>query len=224
MERISPALLKILGENLCRSSSSRRRLRAPLVIGGSNDDGVRLAYEAMRVQDIFVAMLESRRFEVCEFSLANYLTLRSTGHDWLTAVPVFPYRAFRHGLAVTRRDSALTSLTQLSGKRIGVEDYSMTAAVWFRGLLEDEYGVDPRSITWVTRRKQRSPSRSTPESIERCLSRRAALEASDAMLGFSLKDACCGGRAMAAYHHSRSASRRAAFTSAHRSTPSCTAS
>ena len=31
----------------------------------------------------------------------------------------------------------------------------MTAAVWFRGLLRDEYGVDHRSITWVTRQKQR---------------------------------------------------------------------
>ena len=100
-------------------------------------DGVTLAYEAKPTRDIFVRMLESRAFEICEFSLANYITLRATGQHWLKAVPVFPSRAFRHGLAVTQRDSPLHGLAQLSGKRIGLEDYSMTAAVWFRGLLQD---------------------------------------------------------------------------------------
>ena len=101
-------------------------------IAGEYAGGLRLAYKPMRVQDIFVAMLKERRFEVCEFSLANYIILRARGEHWLTAVSVFPFRAFRHSLAITRRDSKLTGLDQLAGKRIGVEDYSMTAAVWFR--------------------------------------------------------------------------------------------
>jgi 4,5-dihydroxyphthalate decarboxylase len=125
---------------------------------GGEVAGARLCYATMRrVQEIFVGMLETRRFEICEFSLANYITLRGAGERWLTAIPVFPSRVFRHGLAVTRRDSALTRLEDLAGKRIGVPDYSMTAAVWFRGLLEEEYGVDLQSITWVTRAKQRFP-------------------------------------------------------------------
>src|SRR5258708_7289552 len=119
-----------------------------LDIPGEYRDGIRIGYAPMRVQDIFVAMLKERRFQPCEFSLANYLILHAGTDRWLTAVPVFPFRAFRHSLAVTRRDSTLTSLDQLAGTRIGVEDYSMTAAVWFRGLIEDEYGVDHRSITW----------------------------------------------------------------------------
>ena len=45
----------------------------------------------------------------------------------------FRQRAFRHGLAVTLHESPLESLAALAGKRVGVEDYSMTAAVWFRG-------------------------------------------------------------------------------------------
>lgn len=152
--------------------------------------GVHLAYEPMRVQDIFVAMLESRRFEACEFSLANYLTLRASGQHWLTAVPVFLNRAFRHALAVTRRDSALTSLAQLAGKRVGVEDYSMTAAVWFRGLLREEYGVDHRAITWVTRPKQRFPfpDDATVETNETPLEDLLSEGHIDALLAMSLKD------------------------------------
>jgi 4,5-dihydroxyphthalate decarboxylase len=153
--------------------------------------GVHLSYAATPVQQIFVPMLESRRFEICEFSLANYLTLRAAGETWLTAVPVFPMRAFRHGLAVTRKDSTLERLDALAGKRVGVEDYSMTAAVWFRGLLQEEYGVDPRSIAWVTRAKQRFPfpEGARVDKTERVLEDLLCEGAIDAMLGFGLEDA-----------------------------------
>jgi 4,5-dihydroxyphthalate decarboxylase len=116
-----------------------------------------IGYDVMSVRETFVAMVPGRALQACEFSLANYITLRGTGHDGLTAIPVFPYRAFRHSLPVTRKESRLTSLSELAGCRIGVDDYSMTAAVWFRALLRDEYGVDHRSITWVTGRTQRLP-------------------------------------------------------------------
>jgi 4,5-dihydroxyphthalate decarboxylase len=153
--------------------------------------GVQLTYAPMAVQNIFVPMLETRRFEICEFSLANYLTLRAAGESWLTAVPVFPMRAFRHGLVTTRKDSTLESLDALAGKRVGLEDYSMTAAVWFRGLLQEEYGVDPRSIMWVTRAKQRFPfpDGARVEKTDRALEDLLCDGAIDAMLAVGHQDA-----------------------------------
>jgi 4,5-dihydroxyphthalate decarboxylase len=161
-----------------------------LAIAGRHD-GVPFGYEVMRIHDIFARMHASRPFEVCEFSLANYLTLRATGQDWLTAIPVFPYRAFRHSLAITHRESGITSLGQLTGKRIGVEDYSMTAAVWFRALLREEYGVDHRSIRWVTGPKQRFPfpAGATVETSEADLEQLLCERAIDALLAFSPRDA-----------------------------------
>jgi 4,5-dihydroxyphthalate decarboxylase len=144
----------------------------------------------MPVREIFIGMLEERRFEACEFSLANYITLRGRGERWLHAIPVFPYRAFRHGFAVTRRDSALTSLRDLEGMRVGVEDYSMTAAVWFRGLLHDEFGIDARSINWVTCEKQRFafPGGANIEATRGDLEEMLVSGAIDVLLGFSLRD------------------------------------
>src|SRR5688572_13839204 len=152
---------------------------------------ITFGYEPMRVGDTFAAMVRGGALEVCEFSLANYLTLRSTGNDWLTAIPVFPYRAFRQSLAVTRKESALSSLTELGGRRVGVEDYSMTAAVWFRALLREEYGVDHRSITWVTRPTQRlpRPAGATVETTDADLERLASDGAIDALLAVSSRDA-----------------------------------
>lgn len=160
-------------------------------IAGEYGNGVRLGYETMPLQKIFVEMLTSRRFEICEFSLANYIMLRAQGQDWLTAIAIFPFRAFRHSLAVTRRDSALTDPRQLAGSRIGVEDYSMTAAVWFRGLLASEYGVDHRSITWVTYSNQRFelPTNATVETTSGDLEDLLCAGKIDALLGFSLRDA-----------------------------------
>jgi 4,5-dihydroxyphthalate decarboxylase len=176
-------------------------MREVLLYGGEHEhvgdlstgtDGtLRLTYRMLGLQQIFASMIAERCFEACEFSLANYLILRSTGQDWLTAVPVFPYRAFRHALAVTRRDSALTDLAQLAGRRVALEDYSMTAAVWVRALLSSDYGVDHRSITWVTRRAQRLPipAGARVERTDADLESLLLAGEVDAMLGFGLRDA-----------------------------------
>jgi 4,5-dihydroxyphthalate decarboxylase len=119
--------------------------------------GIEVGYEAMSLQELFPRMLATRCYEVCEFSLANYLMVCGSGDRWLSALPVFPHRVFRHSMAITRKDSALTDFRDLAGRKVAVPDYSMTAAVWVRGLLRTDYGVDHRSITWVTPRKQRMP-------------------------------------------------------------------
>lgn len=153
--------------------------------------GIELRYQPTPLQGLFARMLATRCYEVCEFSLANYLIVRASGERWLSALPVFPYRAFRHSLVVTRRDSSLTDLSQLARRRIGVPDYSMTAAVWVRALLRSEYGVDHRTITWVTPREQRLaiPSGTRIEYADDDLETLLLAGGLDAMLGFSPRDA-----------------------------------
>ncbi|HYC48432.1 MAG TPA: PhnD/SsuA/transferrin family substrate-binding protein [Burkholderiales bacterium] len=106
-------------------------------------------------RQIFERMLEERCYECCEFSLANYIMLRDRGADWLHAIPVFPYRAFRHSTLYVRRDSPMKTPADLRGKRVGVPDYSMTAAVWTRGILKEQYGVDWADMRWVSSGRQR---------------------------------------------------------------------
>ena len=153
--------------------------------------GITVRYRAMSLQELFPRMLATRCYEVCEFSLANYLMVCGSADRWLSALPVFPFRSFRHSLAVTRRESDLADLRDLAGKRVGVFDYSMTAAVWFRGLLRAEYGVEHRTITWVTPRKQRMPfPRDAHVEIDDTdLETLALTGAVDAMLGVAARDA-----------------------------------
>ena len=55
-----------------------------------------------------------------------------------------------------RSDATIESPEDLKGKRVGVGDYQMTAAVWVRGFLTHEYGVKPEDIVWVTGKPIRS--------------------------------------------------------------------
>ena len=117
--------------------------------------GIDIRYTTAPLREVFVRMLNGRSYEACEFSLANYLMLRDRGADWLHAIPVFPYRAFRHSTLYVRKDSPLRGPADLRGKRVGVPDFSMTAAVWTRGILADQYGVQWQDLRWVVSGKQR---------------------------------------------------------------------
>ncbi len=118
-------------------------------------EGIDIRYVERPLLEIFEGMLNERRYECCEFSLSNYIMLKDRGADWLHAIPVFPYRAFRHSTLYVRRDSPLQGPQDLRGKRVGVPDFSMTAAVWTRGILKEQYGVDWTEMAWVASGRQR---------------------------------------------------------------------
>jgi 4,5-dihydroxyphthalate decarboxylase len=108
-----------------------------------------LVYLPLRPGETFWRMLNHEEFDASEMSLSSYTILRSEGDTRFLAVPVFPSRVFRHNALYVRADSPLRDPRELKGKRLGVGDYQMTAAVWTRGFLQHEYGVRPEEIEWV---------------------------------------------------------------------------
>src|SRR5918993_2822764 len=100
--------------------------------------------------EIFTRMLAHQAFDACEMSLSHYFRHRPQGDFPFVAIPVFPLRKFRHSFIVINRRSGITAPGDLTGRRIGVMEYSQTAAVWIRGILQDAYGVLPESIEWFT--------------------------------------------------------------------------
>ena len=120
-----------------------------LIDGRVQPEGVDLTYIALRPGETFWRMLNHGEFDASEMSLSSYTILRSEGDTRFIAIPVFPSRVFRHSSVYVRADSKIERPEDLKGKRVGVGDYQMTAAVWVRGFLAHEYGVMPEDITWV---------------------------------------------------------------------------
>jgi 4,5-dihydroxyphthalate decarboxylase len=128
-----------------------------LIDGRVKPEGVdELTYLALRPGETFWRMLNHEEFDASEMSLSSYTILRSEGDERFIAIPVFPSRVFRQNALYVRSDSPLRGPAELKGKRIGVGDYQMTAAVWTRGFLEHEHGVLPKDLTWVIGRPIRT--------------------------------------------------------------------
>lgn len=116
-----------------------------------------LRYLRVGLADLSRRVLRGEAFDAAEYSLANHIMLHASGGRRLAAIPVFPSRAFRNASVFVRCESPLHEISQLEGKRIAVNEFAMTAAVWARGHLQQQFGLDWRSIEWVVAAEQRFP-------------------------------------------------------------------
>ena len=129
----------------CEDYDRTRALRD----GTVKADGIDLNYLALPVEEIFWRMLKFEEFDVAELSMGAYLVAASRGRARFVAIPVFPSRTFRHRCIFVHAGAAIERPEDLRGKRVGVPEYTMTASVWLRGLLQHEYGVAPGEIHWL---------------------------------------------------------------------------
>jgi 4,5-dihydroxyphthalate decarboxylase len=114
-----------------------------------------------RPAEIFWRLIRGKEFDVSEMSLSAYAILLSRGDRSFVGLPVFPSRMFRHSFIFVRESSAVTAPDDLRGGRIGVPEYHMTAALFIRGLLSDDYGIGAEDVAWV------QGGQDTPGRIER---------------------------------------------------------
>jgi len=120
----------------------------PLLDGSVSIDGVDPVYMTLSPEEMFFRAFRNQEFDISELSFSSYLVKASRGECPYIAVPVFPSRAFRHTSIYVRTDK-IKEPADLKGGRIGVPEYQLTAIVWARALLEDDYGVAPGDVTWV---------------------------------------------------------------------------
>lgn len=107
-------------------------------------------YLALGPEEVFFRAFRHHEFDVCELSFSTYMMTRARGVCPYVAIPAFVSRAFRHSGIYIRTDRGIARPEDLKGRVVGVPEYQVTAAVWIRGMLKDEYGVDPADIDWRT--------------------------------------------------------------------------
>lgn len=126
-----------------------------LASGRVKVDGVDLKFVNISPpSQIFLRMLHDEEFDASEMSLSNFMIAMGKGDRRFVAIPVFPSRVFRHSYIWINTTAGIAKPADLKGKRVGIADYSMTALLFVRGLLQHEYGVAPQDIHWFRRRAE----------------------------------------------------------------------
>jgi 4,5-dihydroxyphthalate decarboxylase len=120
----------------------------PLVDGLVQIDSVDPQFMLLEPEEIFFRAFRHADFDICELSLSSYCVKAAAGTSPYIAVPVFPSRAFRHTSIYVRTDR-IKKPADLKGRRVGVPEYQLTANIWVRLFLEEDYGVRPSDVTWV---------------------------------------------------------------------------
>ncbi len=104
-------------------------------------EGIDLVYLTNTVEETFFRMLRYREFDCSEMSLSSYVASLAADEPPFIALPAFPSRFFRHSCIFVSAKSGVSRPEELKGRRVGVPEYQMTAPVWIRGILSDDYGV-----------------------------------------------------------------------------------
>ena len=120
-----------------------------LVSGRVPVEGIDLTCLVYPVEEIFYRFIVYKEWEVSEISFAKYSALIAQGNTDFLALPVFPSRVFRHSSIYVRADGPIKKITDLKGRKVGIPEWAQTAAVYSRGFLQDQYGIDLASIHWV---------------------------------------------------------------------------
>jgi 4,5-dihydroxyphthalate decarboxylase len=115
-------------------------------------------------REIFDRMVGAREFDVAELSSSELISLMGRGHCPFVALPVFPSRVFRHGYIFVNTRAGIRAPRDLEGRRVGVPLYTQTAAIWVRGHLMHEYGVNLDTIRWVQGAVETGGSHGSPHA------------------------------------------------------------
>jgi 4,5-dihydroxyphthalate decarboxylase len=159
----------------------------PIFDGRVKIDGVVPVCMLLSPEEMFFRAFRHEDFDVSELSISSYCVSVAKGDPHYVAVPVFLSRAFRHTSIYIRTDRGIEKPEDLRDKRIGIAEYQLSANVWVRGVLEQDFGVKPSDITWV-RGGMNTPGR--PEKIRLDLPADVTIEqaAPDATLDGMLAD------------------------------------
>ncbi|KAI9706863.1 MAG: hypothetical protein M1820_004642 [Bogoriella megaspora] len=133
--------------------------------GRVRPEGIELNFLNYRVEETFFRQLRFQEFDVSELSLSSYVLTLNQENPPFVAIPVFPSRYFRHQSMYVNKNAGIKKPQDLRGKKIGIPEYQMTAPVWQRGIMEEEFGVPVTSVSFyagavessVTERKSKIP-------------------------------------------------------------------
>ncbi|MFB6081305.1 MAG: 4,5-dihydroxyphthalate decarboxylase [Halanaeroarchaeum sp.] len=130
----------------------------PLRDGRVEPRGVDLTTVDFPNPERFTRMVDRLEFDACELSMGTYLATRRDPESYpFTAIPVFPYRRFRHSFVYVREGAGIEEPADLAGRRVGLVNWQTTTGIWQRGILAERHGLPLESVEWVVSGSEIAP-------------------------------------------------------------------
>jgi 4,5-dihydroxyphthalate decarboxylase len=101
------------------------------------------------VNKAFKALVREQKFDLGELAMVTFLQAKAYGKPYVLMPAVAVARGQHHTIFFNPERGHLNP-GDLSGRRVGVRAYTQTTGAWVRGFLQEDYGVDFRSIQWIT--------------------------------------------------------------------------
>lgn len=110
-------------------------------------------------------MVRNLEYDICEVAVTTYVVAKSFNKGF-TALPIPLNRLLHFGDIQVGLDTGINVPADLAGRRVGVRAYTVTTGVWVRGILQNEYGVDPATITWITDDEEHVQEYAAPPNVK----------------------------------------------------------
>jgi 4,5-dihydroxyphthalate decarboxylase len=131
--------------------SDNERTR-PVYEGRFQPQGINLLPTVVHPSEMFWRQLKFAEFDVSEMSISSLCIATAKGDDRFIGLPIYTARNYFHTRIAVRRDRGIEKPEDLKGKKIGVPEYQQTSAIWARGALQHEWGVQASDIDWYMER------------------------------------------------------------------------
>lgn len=123
----------------------------PLKDGRVRAEGMEINFITInRPPEVHWRMGVHSEFDAAEMSFGSFVAGMARGDFPFVGIPAFVYRKFRHSCAYVNVAAGINRPEDLKSKRVGVPEWQMTATVWLRGFIQDDFAVRPRDIHWLT--------------------------------------------------------------------------
>ena len=126
----------------------------PLLDGFVQPEGVELVPTRSLGAVTFWRQLKFQEYDIAAMSIASYVIAKERGIGDMVGVPVFPNRRFMQTELSYHVDSGIKKPGDLAGKKVGIEEYQQSAAIWTRGILEHDFGVSQYKVHWYMERSE----------------------------------------------------------------------
>lgn len=140
---------------------------AALKTGQLQSDFVHFDFADVKASNAgFKPLVREAKFDLGELAIVTYLQAKAYGKPYVLLPAVVMGRGQHQALVYNPQRGELVP-ENLHGRRIGVRSYTVTTGAWVRGILADDYGVNPDRIRWITFEDPHVAEYKDPEFVQR---------------------------------------------------------